>query len=184
MPFPFKAIFLDGTVIEPQEIIEKLIPNFWDFLIQLLAFIVLIVIVFFVAYKPVKKLSAKRKEYVESNILGSEKAKLEAEEYLKASKEGVEKSKLEARQIVADAKKSAEKEAEEIKAKAQEEAQQAKRKADEEIEEAKRKSRQDVHREIVDVAIASSEKVLGREVNKQDEERLLDDFVKGLEEGK
>ena len=184
MLFPFLPNFLEGAAVEPQEIIEKLIPNFWDFLIQLIAFIVLIAIVVFVAYKPLKKLTAKRKEYVESNILGSEKAKMEAEEYLKASKEGVEKSKLEARQIIADAKVAAEKEAEEIKAKAQEEAQQSKRKADEEIEEAKRKSRQDVHREIVGVAIAGSEKVLGREVNKEDEERLLNDFVSELEEGK
>ncbi len=183
MPFLSFSSILEA-VIEPQEIIEKLIPNFWDFLIQLIAFVLLIVIVFFVAYKPLKKLSAKRKEYVDENLRGSEKAKAEAEEYLKASKESVEKSKLEAKQILIDAKAGAEKEAEEILAKAQEDAQLAKRKADEEIEEAKRKSRQDVHKEIVDVAIASSEKVLGREVNKEDEKRLLDDFVNNLNEGK
>ena len=52
-----------------------------------------------------------------------------------------------------------------------------KKAADEEIALAKKKSEQDVQREIVGVAIAASEAVLGREVNKEDEERLLADFV-------
>ena len=56
------------------------------------------------------------------------------------------------------------------------------KKADEEIALAREKARKDAKDEIVGVAIAASSQVLGREVNEEDEKRLLKDFVNDVEE--
>ena len=159
------------AVLNPEDIINKLIPNFWDFIIQLVAFIVLIFIVWRIAYKPVKEFMKKRADYIEKNIQDSEISKKEAAQYAKESQENIAKSREEANRIVSESK------TESIKESAKEEAIAMKKAADEEIALAKKKSEQDVQREIVGVAIAASEAVLGREVNKEDEERLLADFV-------
>lgn len=164
-------------VVDPNDIIAKLIPNFWDFIIQLLAFIVLLLIVFYIAYKPVKKLLKARGDYIEKNIQDSENSKKEAAQYAKESQENIAKSREEANRIVSESKKQAAVEAETIKENAKAEAIAMKKAADEEIALAKKKSEQDIQHEIVGVAIAASEAVLGREVNKEDEERLLNDFV-------
>ena len=58
----------------------KLIPNIWAFLVQLLAFIVLIIVVTKFAYKPVRKYLDKR-----SQILNDERK--EAEELKQKAKE-------------------------------------------------------------------------------------------------
>lgn len=165
------------AVLNPEDIINKLIPNFWDFIIQLVAFIVLIFIVWRIAYKPVKEFMKKRADYIEKNIQDSELSKKEAAQYAKESQENIAKSREEANRIVSESKKQATAEAESIKENAKAEAIAMKKAADEEIALAKKKSEQDVQREIVGVAIAASEAVLGREVNKEDEERLLNDFV-------
>ena len=41
-----------------------------------------------------------------------------------------------------------------------------------------------IHDEIVDVALSASEELLNREVNKDDNKRLLNDFVNDLEKEK
>ena len=51
-----------------EEFMEKLFPNVWDALAVFLAFVVLLIAVFYFAYKPVKKLLKQRGDYVEDKI--------------------------------------------------------------------------------------------------------------------
>ena len=46
-----------------EDFLNKLFPNFWSFLINLLALIVLFVVIFFLAYMPVKKFVKARQDY-------------------------------------------------------------------------------------------------------------------------
>ena len=54
---------------------ENLIPNWVSFVCQLGALIVMILVIFFVAYKPMRKMLQKRADYVEQNIKEAEEAK-------------------------------------------------------------------------------------------------------------
>ncbi len=172
-----------STPFTDKDFIDKLFPNgIWDLIIQLAALLVLILIVFFVAYKPVKKMIAKRKEYIANNIAESERLKLEAEEAASKKEETIEEGKLEAERIISDARVQAEASAKAIIDEAQTEAARRKVRADEEILAAKEKSKAEVKAEIVDVAMQASSKLLGREVQSKDNERLLDEFVASLEE--
>lgn len=159
------------------EFLEKLFPNLWDFLIQLAAFVVLLVIVFFLGYKPVKKLLKARHDYVEHNLRDSEDAKAISERNAKESAANIDESKTQAAAIVSQAKLEATKQATAIVEQAHSDAGEIKRKADQDIELAKKKAQEDTRKEIVDVALAASSQVLGREVNSEDNAKLVDSFV-------
>ena len=92
-----------GKTIE-EYIKANLIPSWVSFVVQFSALIILVIVFLLVGYKPVKKLLAKRADYVENNIRDSEKAKAEAQINFSASEERVISSKKEAAEIIANAK--------------------------------------------------------------------------------
>ncbi|MCR5078886.1 MAG: F0F1 ATP synthase subunit B [Bacilli bacterium] len=167
--------------IDKEDLVSKIFPeNPWDVVIQLSAFVILILIVFFVAYKPVKKRLAARKAYVESQIHDAEESSRIAREAMERKDDIVEQGRAEASRIVEDARAQANLEASAIVSNAKEEASRRRVEADREIEEAKAASLTEVKESIVDVAIAASSQVLEREVSKEDNERLIRDFVSDI----
>lgn len=171
----------EGKPFEQEDFLHYLFPNPWDALAIFLAFIVLLLVVFYFAYKPVKKLLKQRKDYVEGKIKDAEQKQMDAKVKVEEAEKQIAASRLEAMEIVEQAKMDAAKEREEIKA-------QAKLDADKEVERAKQQiaqeieaSKDEVHKEIVSVALDASKKVLSREVNSKDNEKLIDDFIKDLD---
>lgn len=160
---------------------SKIFPNgFWDFLIQLIAFVILLLIVFFLAYKPLKKMLKQRADYVEGQIRDAETNAAVAREAALTKEETIQEGKIEANRIVAEAKSQAEAEAAKIKAAAEEDASARRQRADLEIAQAKAQAEVDAKEQIVDVALAASSHLLGREVDSEDNKRLLDDFISSL----
>ena len=160
---------------------SKLFPNVWDALATFLAFIVLLLVAFFFAYKPVKNLIKKRGDYVEGKIKDADDKEKQANQKLLDADKKIKDSNVEAMAIVEKAKEDALKEKERI-------AQEAKLAREEEVKKAKEQiaqeieaSKDEVHKEIVSVALDASKKVLSREVNSKDNEKLIDDFIKDLD---
>ena len=54
--------------------------------------------------------------------------------------------------------------------------------ADKDIEESRRRAKDDIKREIIDVAFQASEKILQREINEDDNEKVLNNFIDSLNE--
>lgn len=167
--------------IDPGEISAKISFNLWSFLVQFIAFLILVVAVFFLAYKPVKKFLKKRNEYVKNNIDTSRKNELASEEKLKAAEASLTSSYKEAKKIIAHAKEDAEQERALIINKAKEEARFEKIKASEEIQAEIRKSQDQIHKEMVDIALLASEKILEREVSSKDNQKRVDSFIKDIQ---
>lgn len=167
--------------ITKEGFLEKLFPNLWDALATFLAFIILLIVVFYVAYKPVKKLIKQRGDYVENKIQNAdEKEKQAALKVLEAEKQ-IANSQKEAIKIVEDAKATANLEREKIHNQAMLDAEKEVERAKVQIAQEIEASKDEIHREIVDVALNASEKVLSREVNKEDNEKLIDDFISNLD---
>ena len=186
----FLGIFLknEGTIpaspFDTDEFVAKIFPNgLWDFVIQLCAFVILILIVFFVAYKPVKKAMKTRGDAIENDLSVAKAKRLEAEAAASKKEETIAEGKEEANRIIADAKLEAEAKGKAILSEANLQASLARKRADEEIALAKEKSRQDAKKEIVDVAMAASSRVLGRSVNEEDNARLVEDFIEEVNGG-
>lgn len=159
----------------------NLIPSWVSFVVQFSALVIMVLVIFFVAYKPVKKMLAKRADYVENNIRDSENAKAEAERNAVASKEAIIASKKEAAEIVAQAKVTAEENRQATLEKTQLEVNKMKALAEEDIERSKVEAQEDIRKEIVNVALSASEEVLKREVNEKDNKKIVEDFIKDLD---
>lgn len=171
-----------GSPFQDSDFVNKIFPNgMWDFVIQLIAFVVLLLIVFFLGYKPVKKMLTKRQEKIDAMIEDAKANQKVAKEAAAAKDATIDEGKKEAGVIVADARKQAQAEAAQIIAKAEEEAALKRKKADADIEDAKVKAKQEIQDQIIDVAMEASSKILGREVSKKDNEELLEDFLQGMD---
>ena len=184
---PVSAVLLsacEGSPFTDEDFVKKIFPTgYWDFLIQLVAFIVLLIVVFLVGYKPVKKMLKKRQDAVDKMISETEENNRVAKRAAMASDQTIQEGKEEAERIIASAKKTAELERAKILSAAEQEASAKRKKADEDIAAAKEASKEEVRKEIVDVAMLASETLLGREVTTDDNKRLVADFVDGLREG-
>ena len=169
-----------GKTIE-EYIKANLIPSWVSFVVQFSALVILVIVFFLVAYKPVKKLLAKRADYVETNIRESEEAKAEAEKNAVASREAIVASKKEAAEIISQAKVTAEDKKKATLEETQLEVNKMKALAEEDIERSKLEAKEEVKKEIINVALAASEEVLKREVNEKDNKKIVEDFIKDLD---
>lgn len=184
IPLILMVIVLSGCdhFEDMTEVTSRIVDfNIWDFLMTFTAFIVLLLIVFYLGYKPVKEAIQKRKEYVENNIKVAEDRELKSRTLVDEATSTLETSKKEALKIVEDSKEVALKEKEKILLEAKEEAKLEKEKAKQEIIQEIEAQKDLIHKEIVDVALTASEELLSREVTSEDNKRLLDDFISDLE---
>lgn len=169
-----------GMAEEIASIQKKLIPSWTSFVVQIAALAILILIVVFCAYKPVKKMLKKRADYIENNIRESEESKAIAEQREKQSSELILESKKQAASIIEEAQLAASKEKEAILEQTKEEIRKMKSDAEKDIEISKQEALDDIHSEMVNVALAASSEILKREVNDKDNARLAEEFIDNL----
>lgn len=187
--FIFSAISLtscdtEGLKDSLHEIGDKLIPNIWAFVTQVLAFVVLIIIVVFFAYKPVKKFMNKRKQTLDDQVLKTKADQEEASKNVLISKNNIEESKIKAQEIIKSAEGRANKQSEEIIHEANHKAQEIIALSKDEIEKDKDEAYEEVKKDIVDVAFNASSKILNREITREDNDKIVDDFVNEFSKSK
>lgn len=159
---------------------NNLIPSWTSFIMQVAAFILLLIVVIFVAYKPVKRMLKQRQDYIEKEISDAEKDKATAAINLVQSEETILASKKNASQIIEDAQNQALLRKEEILAEAREEVEKMKKDAQADIERSRQEAIDDIHKEMVEVALLTSSEILKREVNDKDNARLAKEFIDNL----
>ena len=159
---------------------NNLIPSWTSFVMQVAAFIILLVIVIFVAYKPVKRILKKRQDYIEKEISDAEKDKAAAAINLAQSEETILASKKNASQIIEEAQNQALLRQEEILAEARLQVEKMKKDAEEDIARSRQEALDDIHDEMVDIALLTSSEILKREVNDKDNARLAKEFIDNL----
>lgn len=173
--------FIDDFREEVQGIGNKLIPNFWSFLTQLLALIILIIVFMLVAYKPVKKMLNARAENIENNIKTAQTYAQISEQNLKQSEETIIASKKKANDIIAEATVKASEKQKEMIDETNKEIVRLKKEAEKDIEASRQAALDEIHDEMVNVAISASEVLLKREINKEDDSRIVEEFIKNAD---
>lgn len=159
---------------------EKLLPNIWAFLVQLIAFVLLLIAVIFLAYKPVKKFLEKRSEMLEEEVKTTHENRKISEEKRVEMISNLANAKAEATKIINDATKEATIAKDKILSDANDERRQLKEKTMNEISLEKEKAMKELKDQIVDVAFEASSKILEREVNSLDNKKIVDNFVEDL----
>lgn len=176
-----RPMILDDSVpFTAEDFFDKLFPNVWSLLINLIALVVLFVLLFFIAYKPVRKYVEARKNHIENEMRESERLRRENEATNAQKEEIIKGAQDEASAIIAKAKGDAKDSAIQIRQDAEKAAAKKLKDADEAIALAEKRSREEMREEMVNIALDASKQLLGREVNAKDDERLLASFVDDL----
>ena len=160
---------------------KKLIPSWTSFVIQFAALIVLLLVVFIFAYKPIKKLLKKRADYIEDNIREAEKNRAIAEKNAIQSEETILASKKNAAEIIEKANNQAKANYDDSIEQTRQEIIQMKLDAEKDIERSRQDALKEIHDEMVDVALSASSEILKREVNSKDNARLAEEFIDKLD---
>lgn len=143
---------------------------------------ILVAVLSWLLFRPAKEFIQEKREKIKSRIDNAQEKeetarqlKQEREEKLREAKERrseiIERAERRAEEIIEEGRDEAEEEAERIVEQAKKEAEQEKREAFEELEE-----------EYVDMALAGAEKVLEREINREDHEKFLNSLFDQLKE--
>ena len=146
--------------------------------LHLIKLVILTVGLYFLFFSPVKKMIRERQEKVKK--IEKENAELNEEvKELKSSSEKVlSEAKKEAAVIHENAVKVAKQKADDIMADAKEKAKALVDRTETEMDEERRMLRSDVEKQIADVSLAVAEKVIGRDISKEDNRRLIEESLK------
>ena len=156
--------------------------NFWTALFVLLNTL----LIFFVAKKflflPVRKMITDRQQEIDDMYAQAGAAKTEAQKLQKEYEEKLSDAAAASERIVKEATVRAQSREEEIIRKASERAEAIRAKASAEIAQEKKKALNDAKDEISVIALAIAGKVVGRELNGEDQSKLVDSFIEELGE--
>ena len=159
---------------------EFLNINFFTALFTLFNFIAVFLVLKHFLFKPVMKIIKDRQDEIDHMYEDAGKAKENAEameaEYQQKLCLAMETSE----QIVKDAIARGQNKEEEIIRRANSEASAIMDKAAADISQEKKKAINDAKNEISEMAMAIAEKVVGRELNVEDQSKLFDEFIKEL----
>ena len=133
-----------------------------------------------VAWKPISKGLEERERGIASNIANAQKASQDAMSKLADYEAKLAGANTEAQQILADARKDAEAAGQRLIATAQEEAARQRERAVAEIESAKRVALSELAEKSTDVAMLLAQRVVGREVNANDHQNLIQEMLNKL----
>ena len=149
----------------------------WTLIAQLLNLFIQVMLIKKFLFKPIREVLAKRKALADAELADAAKAKEEAESLKSEYEESMKQARDKANDILNTAQKSATQQSEEIIREANAQAVSIKAKAERDIEQERRKAVNEIKDEIGDMAMEIAGKVIGREINSSDHEKLIDDFI-------
>jgi F-type H+-transporting ATPase subunit b len=151
--------------------------NLGYLLSQIVNFVLLLVILRMILYKPIVNMLDRRREKITTDLQEADKARSQAEAAKQEYEKQLDEAREERRSIVAQATEQAEKLKEDILAEARAEAQEVVAKTEEDVEVLRRQTLVGAQDQIVDLAMAAAGKVVGESLDEQAHRRLIQEFI-------
>jgi F-type H+-transporting ATPase subunit b len=143
----------------------------------IISFVILLVLLWKVAYKPITKALKKREDSIRDSLEEAQKTRESAETLLNDYKNQLAAAREEAQKIISEGKIMGENVKKEIIQKAHEESNQIVKRAQEEIEFQKEKALMELKERIADLTIMAASKVIEKTLDKKDHEQLIDEYI-------
>lgn len=153
-----------------------------DMLTQIFFFALLLLLLKKFAWGPLMDKMEERENYVAGEIETAEKNRLEAEKASKEALEQLKQTKNEAQKIIEDARQTGTKQEAEIIASARKEADRLIQAAQADIQNEKEKALQELQDKVASLSVLIASKVIEKEISAQDQEKLINDFIKEVGE--
>ncbi len=151
------------------------------FLWSALTFIILILLLWKVAYKPLMAMQKKRQAEIHDAIEGAERVKEEARMLLAEYKQQLADARVEAEEILERARRVGESTKAELVNEAKTQADRTLEKAREQIERETRKALADIKLQVADLALAAAEKATSRSLTAEEDVRLIREALAEVE---
>ena len=172
-----KGIYLSG-LDDLKTIGDKLFPDLPTMIIQLIATFILVLILGKFLVKPAKNFIAKRKEYIESNLKDAEMKQKLANEKLLEAQQSIKTAKIAKKEMIEEAKKEALNEKDRILKETALEIKDQKAMAVKQIASERKQMQEDLSHEVIDIAMVAASKIVNREINESDNEKMIEEFLK------
>jgi F-type H+-transporting ATPase subunit b len=147
---------------------------------QILTFSVLVAFVWKVLWDPITQMMEKRRAQIVDGLAAADRGKHELELAERRATERLREAKQDAAEIIVTANKRSDEIVEEAKEQAKIEGQRQLKVALAEIEQEINRAKGDMRRQMVNLALATAEKVLEREIDAAVHAQFLDEMIKKL----
>lgn len=161
---------------------EALGINLGYLISQIVNFTLLALLLYFVAYKPVLRMLDERSARINKGIQDAEQASRRAAEMEQEFERQMAEARREGQEIVAQATQASERAGQEILERAREESRAQIERAKEEISRERDLAMADLRRQVAELSLTISEKVLGETLDEQSQRRLIAEFLEQTEE--
>jgi len=155
--------------------------TFKDWLWPIINFLILVVVLYYFARKPVREYFRKRTELIDQSLREAREAKEIAQKTLEEVRERLKTTDREIEQILESARQSGEREKESLIAEGERMKQKILEQARSNIEFELQKARERIKSEAALMALELAEKQLKEKLTKKEQEELLKDYLKRLE---
>ena len=162
--------------------LEIISVNIWQILISLANLLILFAVMKKFLFKPVQKVMDARQGQVEKIYADAEQDRSAAVSMKQEYETRLATAREEADGLVRNAVQTAQRRGDAIVAEATNQASHLRQKAEEEIARDKRQMLLDVRSELSDMAVAIASKVVEREINKNDHEQFVEEFIRNVGE--
>ncbi|WP_079711007.1 F0F1 ATP synthase subunit B [Paraliobacillus ryukyuensis] len=149
---------------------------------SLLSFALLLLLLKRFAWGPLMNKMEERENYIANELDVAEKNRLEAEKASKEANEKLMQTRQEAQSIIEEARKAGTKQEETIIEAARKAANDIKQQAQADIKQEKEQAIQALQDQVASLSVQIATKVIEKEINAEDQERLISDYMKQLGE--
>lgn len=161
-----------------------LFPNLITMIVQLLSTIVLFLLVKKLLWKPAREILKKRQEKIDGDLANAEKIQADALNELNEAKQNLEIARNKSNEIIDEARKEANNLRQEIVSSAKKEAADKLKDAERNIEQKKIEASNQIHDEMVNVALAAVSKLLNDKSQAVDDEKAIKEYINEVKDKK
>jgi F-type H+-transporting ATPase subunit b len=159
-------------------VLENLVWS--NFVVQLVAFLILFLLLQRYAFKPLFGIMEKRRQMVLEQMEGAQKNRTEADQYIEEQKQALQQARKEAFEIVEQAKTMGSRQADEIVQSARNESIRIKEDAVRDIEAEKNKAVAALKAEVSGLSVLIASKIIEKQVDEQSQKQLVDQYLQDV----
>jgi F-type H+-transporting ATPase subunit b len=148
--------------------------NGWTLAAQIVNFIILLLILYFFAYKPVMKMLDDRSRKIKESMEEVQKVKEQAAQTEEEFKKKIEAASKEGQEMIARAMRTGEEARQRAQLEAKQEAQGLVEKARVEIQRERDETIAELRQEFADLTVVAAEKVIGKSLDKEAHRQIID----------
>ena len=151
---------------------------------QVINFLILVALLRAVAYKPVVRLLEQRSNKIQESIDKAEADQKAAEATLAQYKQKLQEANVKAQEIIDKAEKTARDEYDAKILEAKKGIEQLKKAAQDDIQREHERAEAQIKGEVITLSLAAAEKIIGKNIDSKENERLIGEFINQLDKEK